>query len=133
MERIDVRTQAWQDCADMSTARDELAMCALDEHTLLAVGGTAAGAALALAELYDARADRWRATKGMKFVRRGASLVRVGAGALWALGGVDEHGKVVRVVEEFDVRNERWCVVGVGGGEFPEVWGHAGACVRTEE
>ena len=101
----------WSSLSDMPTARGELALVALPDGRLFALGGNANGSVVATVEVYTPSTDSWTAVSSMHTARAGFGAALGSDGHLYVMGGqfasvVDDGAS--RLAESYDVASDTW-------------------------
>jgi len=73
-ECYDTDTATWHPIADLNVGRSQVAVCALDDGRIIAVGGCDAWNCINTVEVYDAKEDRWAMLPPLSVARRGAGV-----------------------------------------------------------
>lgn len=106
----DLATASWCKLPDMHHARNNLALCGLDDGRLFAAGGfDENNAVLATVEMFDPRNGEWTATTQLSDGRSGcrASLHPAGNRVLLT-GGYNADHEILGTVEEYNPETDTW-------------------------
>ena len=67
-------TKTWRPIADLNIGRSQVAVCALDDGQIVAVGGSDAWNCTDTVEVYDPSDDKWNLLPPLTVARRGAAI-----------------------------------------------------------
>ena len=95
----------------ISESRAAFAATTIDNTCIYAVGGYNHHGVLDSAEFTDLRTPMWISLPRMKYRRSNLSITNI-HNSIYAFGGYNKEMKGLNVVERFDLRMNRWEVVG---------------------
>jgi len=67
-------TKTWSPIADLNVGRSQVAVCALEDGRIVAVGGRDAWNCTNTVEMYDPRENKWKLLPALAIARRGAGV-----------------------------------------------------------
>lgn len=121
VELFEPRTQRWRSGAPMSTGRSQHTATLLEDGRVLVTGGLAEASssdsapsdsarfvALASAEIYDPKMNRWAQTAPMAEARNGHTATLLADGSVLVVGGAREQRVDLSAVERFDPKSGRF-------------------------
>jgi len=73
-ERYNTDTMTWRPIADLKIGRSQVAVCALEDGRIVAVGGCDAWNCTNTVEVYDPSEDKWNLLPPLAVARRGAGV-----------------------------------------------------------
>ena len=108
-------SQTWQFTASMHIVHWDAGMIALNNNTVLVVGGLDPNVnPIATCEIYDPATETWSLTGDLNVARSNACLIKLSSGHILAISGSTHtpDGGPTNVVEEFDPTLGTWAIVG---------------------
>lgn len=116
VELFEPKTRRWQPGPPMAVGRSHHAATLLADGRVLVTGGTAHESkegknrfvALASAEVYEPKANRWTTVSPLAQARNGHSATRLKDGRVLVVGGAREQRSHLTAVELFDPASGAW-------------------------
>ena len=105
----DLATGSWARLPDMAHARNNVAVCGLDDGRIFAAGGFDAGnSLLGTVELFDPRNGEWTPGAPLSVSRSGCRACVTPHNRVLVSGGYDEDHGVLSHFEEYDPERDVW-------------------------
>lgn len=117
-ELFDPKKKSWSTCAPMKVARSHHAATLLQDGRVLVVGGTTHAVvdgssrfiALASAELYEPKTNKWADAASMSDARNGHTATALSDGTVLVVGGAREQRVHLTSVERYEPKSNTWKV-----------------------
>jgi len=99
---------AWRPVSSLRFARSNLSVVQTSSGLVIAIGGSFAGEALSVVEIYRPDVDQWRTASPLPQARYAASAVVLPNDRVLVTGGFDSAGQPSASVFEYDASTDLW-------------------------